>query len=123
MLSIGSRFHFPKQLKIVGEKPATSCNHIDHRLVLDANADVYLCCASSGAPTNIVGNFLASTLSEIQAAKSTHSLCGPCMKHSVMTYFDRANVEDVEFSALGDAKRAEYEMRRNGGCGMSIRPH
>jgi pyruvate-formate lyase-activating enzyme len=98
-------------MKIVGEKPSTTCNHIDGRLVLDANADVYLCCASSGAATNIVGNFLESPLADLQAAKRAHELCGPCMKHSVMTYFDRANVDDAEFSAIANANRAIYAYK------------
>jgi MoaA/NifB/PqqE/SkfB family radical SAM enzyme len=99
---------FKEVMKIVEASPSNSCNHLDNRLVLDASADVYLCCASSGAATNIVGNFLTNTLAEIQAAKFQHQLCGPCMKHSVMRYFDRATDEDVEFSALASKRRHAY---------------
>ena len=99
---------FSEAMRIVGQTPTNTCNHINGRLVLDANADVFLCCASSGNPTNIVRNFLESPLAELQSAKGKHPLCGPCMKHSVMTYFDRANIDDVEFSTLADAKRASY---------------
>jgi wyosine [tRNA(Phe)-imidazoG37] synthetase (radical SAM superfamily) len=98
-------------MRIVGEKPATACPHIDGRLVLDANADVYLCCASSGNPTNIISNFVASSLAELPRAKTTHPLYGPCMQHSVMTYFDRASVDDTEFSAIADARRAARAER------------
>ena len=99
-------------MKIVGEKPSTNCNHIEGRLVLDANADVCLCCASSGAETNIVGNCLESPLADLQTAKRAHELCGPCMKHSVMSYFDRASVDDVEFCAIANANRANYADKR-----------
>ncbi len=98
---------FPAAMNNVSRQAANHCNHIDGRLVLDANADVYLCCASSNASSNIVGNFLAEPLADLQRAKSTHTLCRPCMKSSVMDYFDRSNIDDEEFNRLGNARRRE----------------
>jgi len=62
---------------------------------------------------NIVGNFLMSPLAELQAAKAAHSLCSPCMKHAVMSYFDRASVDDVEFSRLAVARREAHAEKRS----------
>ncbi len=96
---------FAEAMRLVSKTPAQSCAHIGGRLVLNSDANVYLCCASSGAATNLVGNFLTTPLAELQSAKSNHPLCGQCMKHSVMTYFDRASDGDAEFSELAVARR------------------
>lgn len=102
---------FHEALRNVSQKPSTTCGHIEGRLVLDASADVYLCCASSGAATNIVGNFLTSSMQELTAAKRTHDLCGPCMTHSVMEYFSRSGGDDAEFNAMALANRAAYATK------------
>ena len=94
------------------DTPTDSCNHIDKRLVMNADADVFICCASSGAQTNIVGNYLSISLSELQERKRKHSLCEPCMHHSVMTYFDRSDISDAEFTALGEATRKSFTTAR-----------
>jgi MoaA/NifB/PqqE/SkfB family radical SAM enzyme len=96
---------FAEAMRLVSKTPAQSCAHIGGRLVLDSDANVYLCCASSAAATNLVGNFLTTPLAELQSVKGNHPLCGPCMKHSVMTYFDRASDGDAEFSELAVARR------------------
>jgi len=102
---------FEQALENVSQTPSTTCGHIEGRLVLDASADVYLCCASSGAATNVVGNFLTSSLEEITASKRTHDLCGPCMKHSVMDYFSRSGGDDEEFNAIATANRTSHSTR------------
>lgn len=101
---------FDRAMELV-DKPSHSCNHIEKRLVMNANADVFICCASSGSQSNIVGNYLETPLKELQERKRTHLLCGPCMKHSVMTYFDRSDISNADFTALGDATRRNFAAR------------
>ena len=78
-----------------------------HRAVAlfsNSDANVYLCCASFGRRRQPRRQFFDDA-AELQSVNGNHPLCGPCMKHSVMTYFDRASDGDAEFSKLAVAPR------------------
>jgi hypothetical protein len=98
---------FDDALRIVGQKPMTSCYHQTDRLVLDPQGQVMLCCASSGHPSNVVGNFLEEPFAEIEARIFGHSRCTTCMHRGVPNYFLHAETGENGFDELARTRRGQ----------------
>jgi pyruvate-formate lyase-activating enzyme len=74
-------------LQLAKQMPDESCILLDHQIVLDVNADVYLCCGTTSSPSNRIGNYLSLTLENIQKKKELNTLCGPCKSERIHQYF------------------------------------
>ena len=87
----------------------TRCDLQDEFMAIDVKGDVYLCCATSGRPTNRIGGFLELTLEEIQARKREHRLCGSCMKMGLPDYLSH---REPKFEELGQRQRRLWQERQ-----------
>ncbi len=97
-------------LKITKKHKVKDCNLFDF-LTIDINANLFICCASSGSPTNIIGNYLELSIEQIREHQAKHSLCGPCMKAGLPILYGHA---DKEFDTLGELQRELYREKNLG---------
>ncbi|KAF2988884.1 hypothetical protein OGR47_19350 (plasmid) [Methylocystis sp. MJC1] len=74
-------------LEAAKQIPHSECVLFNNQIVLDVNADVYLCCGTTSAFSNKIGNYLDLSISDIQLKKGLNNLCGPCMVERVHQYF------------------------------------
>ncbi len=94
-------------LEITRKHKVKDCNLFDF-LTIDINANLFICCASSGSPTNIIGNYLELSMEQIRERQAKHSLCGPCMKAGLPILYGHA---DEEFDSLGKFQRDLYQNK------------
>lgn len=94
-----------KALEITRKTHTTTCNLYDF-LTIDVRGDLYLCCASSGAPKNKLGSYLKMGIDEIREKQRTHNLCGPCMELGLPTLYGHS---DERFDAIGESELKKYQ--------------
>ncbi|MEJ0067495.1 MAG: hypothetical protein WDO24_00600 [Pseudomonadota bacterium] len=82
-LSIGLR----QALLMSRLKASPRCELLEQQLVLDVKGDVFLCCGTTSAAANRIGNFLELSIDEIQAKKREKEICTACMNHGIHHYF------------------------------------
>lgn len=92
-------------LAIARTHQVKSCNLMDDYVVIGVEGDVFLCCATSGRPSNMLGKYLELSIAEIQHRKSLHPICGVCMKHGIPVL---ANFEDTRFDDIARKARATF---------------
>jgi len=100
---------FGEALDIVGQEPMSTCYHKTDRLVIDPKGQVMLCCASSGHPSNVVGDFLGEPFTEIEERMERHSLCGACMQQGVPNYFLFSETGERGFDEAAQKRRHHHE--------------
>ena len=93
-----------KALDVTRTMHTTTCNLYDF-LTIDVRGDLYLCCASSGAPKNKLGSYLEMGIDEIREKQRTHSLCGPCMELGLPTLYGHS---DERFDQIGESELEAY---------------
>jgi MoaA/NifB/PqqE/SkfB family radical SAM enzyme len=96
---------FGEALDIVGQEPMSTCYHKTDRLVIDPKGQVMLCCASSGHPSNVVGDFLDEPFTEIEERMERHSLCGACMQQGLPNYFLFSETGERGFDEAAQKRR------------------
>lgn len=90
-------------LAVAVRHTVTSCTLQEDFVTLDVEGNVTLCCATTGRPSNIIGNYLDMPLADIQAKRQAHPLCGPCMKTGGSYYYTQ---QDLVFDTIGAKPRA-----------------
>lgn len=96
-----------KALDVTRKMHTSTCNLYDF-LTIDVRGDLYLCCASSGAPKNKLGSYLKMGIDEIREKQQTHSLCGPCMELGLPTLYGHS---DEQFDQIGESELKKYQAR------------
>lgn len=106
-LALMDRLALPthQAVDVASRHDVKSCALQDEFMTIDVEGNVFLCCATSGRPSNMIGKYLELSLDAIQAKKRAHRLCGPCMKHGLPVYF---NYGDPEFDEIGNRTRAAF---------------
>ena len=64
-----------------------SCYLLEDIVVLDVEGNAMLCCGSSMAAANRIGNFLDLPLAELQRRRRAMSLCASCLQLGLPDYF------------------------------------
>ena len=99
-------------LALASRHAVSRCSLQEDYMSLDVQGNVMLCCATTGRPTNIIGNYLDIPLADIQAKRMAHGLCGPCMETGLLYCYTQ---QDPAFDAIGVAARATHPVRRTAG--------
>jgi len=81
-------FPLDKAIGITSRIGTKNCRWLDRVLAINVIGDVMLCCASSMDAVNTIGPFLELSIDEIQARRSRHQLCGPCLDLGIPDYFE-----------------------------------
>ena len=63
------------------------CYLNENIITLNYRGDIQLCCGVYDSSRFTIGNYMALSLSQIQAARRAHSACSDCMKNGVHDYF------------------------------------
>ncbi len=79
-----------KAIGITSRTGTTTCRLLDRVLAINVIGEVMLCCGSSMSAVNTIGPFLELSIDEIQARRSGHRLCGPCLDLGIPDYFDNS---------------------------------
>jgi hypothetical protein len=74
-------------LAITSQLKNNHCTLLEDVVALDVEGNAMLCCSSSMAPVNRIGNFLALSLEELQQRRHSKALCGTCMDLGIPDYF------------------------------------
>jgi wyosine [tRNA(Phe)-imidazoG37] synthetase (radical SAM superfamily) len=74
-------------LAITSQLKNDHCALLEDVVALDVEGNAMLCCSSSMAPVNRIGNFLALSLEELQQRRHSKALCGTCMDLGIPDYF------------------------------------
>jgi wyosine [tRNA(Phe)-imidazoG37] synthetase (radical SAM superfamily) len=74
-------------LAITSQLKNDHCTLLEDVVALDVEGNAMLCCSSSMAPVNRIGNFLALSLEELQQRRHSKALCGTCMDLGIPDYF------------------------------------
>jgi MoaA/NifB/PqqE/SkfB family radical SAM enzyme len=77
-----------RALSITSRLEKKACRLLDRVVTINVAGDVMLCCGTSMDTSNTLGPFLELGIYEIQARKSRHRLCGPCLALGIPDYFD-----------------------------------
>jgi MoaA/NifB/PqqE/SkfB family radical SAM enzyme len=85
-----------RALAITSRVQRDSCNLLEDIVVLDVEGNAMLCCGSSMAAVNRIGNFLELPLAEIQRRRREKTLCRSCLQLGLPDYF----AGHPEFEAL-----------------------
>lgn len=76
-----------RALALTSQTRKASCELFDNMVALDIEGNLMLCCGSSMAKANVVGNFLTAPLADLQARRRLKTLCGPCLDLGIPDYF------------------------------------
>jgi pyruvate-formate lyase-activating enzyme len=79
-----------KAIAITSRTGTKTCRLLDQVLAINVVGEVMLCCGSSMNAINTIGPFLELSIDEIQARRSRHQLCGPCLDLGIPDYFDNS---------------------------------
>jgi hypothetical protein len=79
-----------KAISITSRTRTNACRLLDQVLAINVVGEVMLCCGSSMNAVNTIGPFLELSIDEIQARRSGHRLCGPCLDLGIPDYFDNS---------------------------------
>lgn len=101
-----------KALDVTRDHKIDRCNLYDY-LTIDVRGDIYLCCASSGAPTNKLGNYLELPIEKIRELQYSHNLCGDCIKYGLPDLYGHT---DPAFDEIGQSGRSSW--KRESGAEM-----
>lgn len=84
-----SRFAVPldRALAITSTLRRDTCSLLEDIVVLDVEGNAMLCCGSSMAAVNRIGNFLDVPLAELQHRRRAMSLCHSCLQLGLPDYF------------------------------------
>jgi MoaA/NifB/PqqE/SkfB family radical SAM enzyme len=74
-------------LSIAKSRAVKSCHLQERQIVLDVNGDVFLCCGTTSAARNRIGNFLDLDIATIQELKTEKSICNACIGNGIHQYF------------------------------------
>jgi MoaA/NifB/PqqE/SkfB family radical SAM enzyme len=100
------------------------CSLLDRQITMDYKGDVQLCCATYDARKFTVGNYLTSSLDEIQKVKIKHNMCGRCAAkggHVYVTY-GAPEFEEIAAKNIGaegvrmldlDYERKQKQVRKS----------
>lgn len=94
---------------LTSKRGVTSCSLQDGFIVLDVNGNATLCCASMASKANTIGNYLATPIEEIQAARRAHAMCKPCMSVGFPLV---ANFADEGLNEIALRERAAFRPER-----------
>lgn len=95
-----------KALSITSRMEKKACRLLDRVITINVAGDVMLCCGSSMDAGNRIGPFLELSIEEIQARKSQHRLCGPCLDLGIPDYFDGCPPLAKAFQSIQEAAPA-----------------
>jgi pyruvate-formate lyase-activating enzyme len=92
-----------KALAITSRTGKSNCRLLDRVLAINVAGEVMLCCGSSMNAVNTIGPFLELSIDEIQARRSRHPLCGPCLALGIPDYFDGSPLLTAAFEEMQQA--------------------
>ncbi len=93
-------------LRVSRAKRRKGCELYNY-LTIDIRGNIFLCCAASGRPENLIANYLEEGLDEIYKKQLRHSLCGSCMKNGLPELYGHAH---AEFEEIGKRGRSAWEL-------------
>ncbi len=73
-------------LKLARQHNQQPCPLREDQFSIDCHGNVLLCCAGFDARRFTVGNFLDTSLDELQEVKENHAICKLCMQHGAHVY-------------------------------------
>jgi MoaA/NifB/PqqE/SkfB family radical SAM enzyme len=76
-----------RALAITSQLRRDTCNLLEDIVVLDVEGNAMLCCGSSMAAVNRIGNFLDLPLAELQRRRRAKTLCRSCLSLGLPDYF------------------------------------
>jgi len=89
-----------RALAITSQLRRDSCNLLEDIVVLDVEGNAMLCCGSSMAAVNRIGNFLDLPLAELQRRRREKTLCRSCLSLGLPDYF--AGLPEFENLAVAE---------------------
>lgn len=92
-------------LAVSSKHNVTSCSLQDNFVSIDVNGNASLCCGCMASEENTIGSYLSMPIEQLQSARRSHALCGPCMKHGIPVI---AEYLDPAFDQIGKQERARY---------------